>query len=144
MTASDQEPLSFQTSRSFQFLYLLPILLAAALAVDLLLNARTSDWPPVILALLLAVYTVPRALARVDLDDQAFSLHMPLKKPRQVALRQLISFERSGRMGRALILRYHPMHDDGRIDIEEELFLGLPPLEQQYDLEERLQAAMSS
>ena len=141
MTASDQEPLSFQTSRSFQFLYLLPILLSAALAVDLVLNARTSDWPPVALTLLLAVYTVPRALARVDLDDKALSLHMPLKKPQQIALRQLVSFERSSRMGRALILRYHPM-DDGLIDSANELFLGLPPLEQQYELEERLQAAI--
>ena len=42
MTDTIQEPLRFQTSRSFQFLYLLPILLAAALAVDLVLNGRSS------------------------------------------------------------------------------------------------------
>lgn len=143
MNASDQEPLSFPTSRTFQFLYLLPILLAVALVVDLLLNARTSNWAPLAFALLLAVFTVPRSLARVQLEDDLLSLHMPLKKPRQLALRQLVSFERSGRMGRALILRYHPLDDNGRIDSADELFLGLPPLEQQYDLEERLQAAIS-
>lgn len=143
MTTSEPQLLSLQTSRSFQFLYLLPILLAAALAVDLLLNGRTANGAPLILALLLAVYSVPRALARVDLDDQTLSLHRPLKKPQQIARRQLVSFERSGRMGRALILRYHPMDADGRIDSAVEQFLGLPPLEQQYDLEARLQAALS-
>lgn len=138
MTESELEALHLRTSRSFQFLYLLPILLAVALAVDLVLNDRSSNWLFVIGALLLALVTVPRALARVELENELLSVSMPLRAPKQVHLRQLVGFERSGRMGRALILRYHPMDEQGRLDIANEDFLGLPPLEQQADLEARL------
>lgn len=140
---ADSEPLHFQTSRSFQFLYLLPILLAAALTVDLVLNGRASNWPLVIGALLLAAVTVPRALARVDLADELLSLNVPLHAPKQVGLRQLVGYERSGRMGRSLILRYHPMDEQGRLDIASEQFLGLPPLEMQADLEAQLERVVT-
>ncbi|MEZ4767793.1 MAG: hypothetical protein R2844_05135 [Caldilineales bacterium] len=139
----DTDPLRFQTSRTFQFLYLLPILLAGALLVDLVVGGGASSWPLIIGALLLALFTVPRALARVDLEDGVLSLRMPLRKPQQVALRQLVSYERSGRIGRALILRYHPVDDAGRVNTADEMFLGLPPLEQQMDLEERLEAVVN-
>ncbi|MCB0234480.1 MAG: hypothetical protein KDG58_09700 [Anaerolineae bacterium] len=139
MTDTIQEPLRFQTSRSFQFLYLLPILLAAALAVDLVLNGRSSNWPLIGGAIVLALVTVPRALARVDLQGDLLSLTMPLRAPKQVALDQLVGFERSGRMGRSLILRYHPMNEQGMADIASEQFLGLPPLEMQADLEAQLE-----
>ena len=139
MTDTIQEPLRFQTSRSFQFLYLLPILLAAALAVDLVLNGRSSNWPLIGGAIVLALVTVPRALARVDLQGDLLSLTMPLRAPKQVALDQLVGFERSGRMGRSLILRYHPMNEQGIADITSEQFLGLPPLEMQADLEAQLE-----
>lgn len=143
MTASDPEPLRFQTSRSFQFFYLLPILLAAALAVDLVLNARTSNWPLVIGALLLSAVTVPRALASVELEDARLSLIMPLRSAKRVDLRQVSGFERSGRVGRSLILRYHPLDEQGNLDSESEQFLGLPPLEQQADLEARLESIVN-
>lgn len=138
MTADGGDALHFQTSRGFQFLYLLPILLAAALVVDLILDGRSSNWPLIVGALVLAAVTVPRALARVDLQDDLLSLNMPLRAPKQVHLRQVVGLERSGRMGRSLILRYHPMDEQGRIDIASEQFLGLPPLEMQADLEAQL------
>lgn len=80
-----------------------------------------------------------RALARVDLQGDLLSLTMPLRAPKQVALDQLVGFERSGRMGRSLILRYHPMNEQGMADIASEQFLGLPPLEMQADLEAQLE-----
>ena len=143
MTADGGDALHFQTSRSFQFLYLLPILLAAALIVDLILNGRSSNWPLIIGALCWPSVTVPRALAHVDLQDGLLSLNMPLRAPKQVHLRQVVGFERSGRMGRSLILRYHPMDEQGRIDIASEQFLGLPPLEMQADLEAQLERVVA-
>ncbi len=143
MTESNQKPFYFRTSRSFQFLYLLPILLAAALIVDLILNGRSSNWPLIVGAFVLAVVTVPRALASVDLQDGLLSLHMPMRASKKVWLRQLVGFERSGRMGRSLILRYHPMDEQGRVDIASEQFLGLPPLEMQADLEAQLERVVT-
>lgn len=143
MNAGDPEPLRLQTSRSFQFLYLLPILLAVALLTDLVLNDRNSNWPLVVGALLLALVTVPRALARVDLEDERLSLSMPLRSPKRVYLRQVSGYERSGRVGRSLILRHHPLDEQGNLDSENEQFLGLPPLEQQTDLEARLESIVN-
>ena len=143
MTTDDGDALHFQTSRSFQFLYLLPILLAAALIVDLILNGRNSNWPLIIGAFVLAAVTVPRALASVDMKDDLLSLNMPLRAPKQVSMCQLVGFERSGRMGRSLILRYHPMDEQGLLDFASEQFLGLPPLEMQADLEAQLERVVS-
>lgn len=143
MTADGGDALHFQTSRSFQFLYLLPLLLAAALIVDLILNGRSSNWPLIVGAFVLAAVTVPRALASVDLQEGLLSLNMPLRAPKQVQLRQLVGFERSGRMGRSLILRYHPLNEQGLVDVASELFLGLPPLEMQTDLEAQLERVVT-
>lgn len=143
MTADGGDALHFQTSRSFQFLYLLPLLLAAALIVDLILNGRSSNWPLIVGAFVLAAVTVPRALASVDLQEGLLSLNMPLRAPKQVHLRQLVGFERSGRMGRSLILRYHPLNEQGLVDVASELFLGLPPLEMQADLEAQLERVVT-
>lgn len=140
--AADPAPVRFQTSRGFQFFYLLPLLLAAAALTDALINRRPANWPIVVGALLLAVITVPRALARVELDGDLLRLYQPLRAPKQVALRQLCGVERSRRMGHTLLLRYYPLNQRGQIDLAEECFLGLPPLEQQVDLETHLFAAV--
>ena len=57
---------------------------------------------------------------------------MPLRAGKQVALDQLVGFERSGRMGRSLILRYHPMNEQG-MATSPASNSGLPPLEMQAD-----------
>lgn len=91
---------------------------------------------------LLAAVTVPRAWAKVLLAGEELSLHVPLRRPRRVQLRQLISFESAGRWWGALLLRYHPMDERGRLDIANQEFLALVPLRDQYVLEQRLQAAV--
>ena len=85
-----------------------------------------------------------RALARVELADNRLILSTPLRAPRSIDLRQLVSYERSGRIGHSLILRYRPADEQGRQDVDNEQFLGLPPLDRQFELEERLDAAIQS
>lgn len=144
MTAANSEALRFQTSRTFQFLYLLPVLLLVALLADLVVGGSAPSWPLIAGALLLALFTVPRALARAELADNRLILSTPLRAPRSIDLRQLVSYERSGRIGHSLILRYRPADEQGRQDVDNEQFLGLPPLDRQFELEERLDAAVQS
>lgn len=139
MTAAPSEPASFTTSRSFQFFYLLPVLLAGALVVDRFVNGRSGSWPWILGALLLAGVTVPRALARVEVDGERLTLFRPLHAPQQLPLRRLVSMERSSRIGHALILRYRPAEEAAPEEAGDD-FLGLPPLAGQADLEALLQA----
>lgn len=142
-SASDEAeaggPLTFRTSRGFQMLYSAPVLLIALLAADLF-----RLWSPTTLFLIgltvaVAAVSLPRGWARVILDESKLTLQMPLRKPRTVHLRQLVRVERTQRPGHALVLRYRPMDERGRLDIANEEFLGLPPLEMQDRLEARLQ-----
>jgi hypothetical protein len=134
MEDSSAPQTSFAVSRGFQFLYLLPLLLAAALLVQQVRSATPDGWLALLMALALAGITVPRALARVEIDGDLLTLRVPLRSTRQVELANVVDVERSARIGRALILRYRPLPGAG------EHFLGLPPLEGQEVLEQRLRA----
>lgn len=133
---------TFRPSPLFQVFYLAPILLAVVFLVAFVRQPTRENGVIVAAIVIVAILAVPRALARVTLEEDVLTLSMPLRQPRALRLRQLISVERSSRVGHALLLRYHPMDDRGRLDIAGEAFLGLVPLEEQYLLEERLRAVV--
>lgn len=130
----------YRTNALFRVLYLLPALLAVAFALQAVRQPDLSNGLGFTLCLLLLAVSVPRALARVVVDDSQLRLEAPFRQPRNVYFRQLIAIERSSRLGNALLLRYHPMDERGRLDIANQQFLSLPPLEQQHLLEEQLRA----
>ena len=133
---------TFRVQPGFQFFYTLPVLLAAAVLVDALLAPAADKWLLLALTLAIAAISLPRGWSKVTLADGRLSLHTPLRRPRTVDLRGLVGLEASPRLGRALVLRYHPVDEHGRPEPASEAVLGLPPLQDQTMLEERLQAAI--
>ncbi len=133
---------TFRVQPGFQFFYTLPVLLAAAVLVDALLTPAADKWLLLALTLAIAAISLPRGWSKVTLADGRLSLHTPLRRPRVVDLRGLVGLEASPRLGRALVLRYHPVDAHGRPEPAGEAVLGLPPLQDQTMLEERLQAAI--
>lgn len=138
--ASSGEELKLRVKPGFQFFYTLPLLLALAIFVDALLTPAADKWLFLLLVLALAAISVPRGWSRVTLEGDQLTLHTPLRRPRAVDLRHLIAVEISPRLGQALVLRYHPADEQGRPDLHDEAFLGLPPLEQQTRLEDILRS----
>jgi len=132
------EPTTFRIKPSYQFFYSLPVLLALAQIVDIILAPSRSKGLVLVLILIVALLTVPLAWTKVRFERDRVTLQAPLRKPRSVELRQLVQLEESSRRWHSLILRYHPIDEQGRMDRSTEAFLSLPPLEDQLALEERL------
>ncbi|MEA3337119.1 MAG: hypothetical protein U9R25_14510 [Chloroflexota bacterium] len=132
----------FRTSWGFRLLYLVPLLLVLLALVTQVKSPAQYGWLLVLLAIVFSVMTVPRALTKVIVDDESLVVNTPLRKSTVIYLRQLVSVERSPRVGHALLLRYHPMDERGRLDIANQEFKGLPPLEQQEQLLDLLKGAV--
>lgn len=129
---------TFHVKPGFQFFYTLPVLLALAILVDALSAPAREKWPFLLLVLGLAAISVPRGWSTVTLEDDRLTLHTPLRRPRTVDLRQLLAVETSPRAGAALVLRYQSESPPGQPDDTGEAVLGLPPLQNQAALVERL------
>jgi hypothetical protein len=132
---------TFRAKPGYQFFYSLPMLLALALLVDIVLAPEGTKVLALVLVLVAAAVTVPLGWARVVLEHEQLSLQAPLRKPRALERQQLVSFEESSRLWRSLILRYHPIDRSGGIDRGSEAFLSLPPLDDQPALEAWLRDA---
>ena len=137
------EPTTFRIKPSYQFFYSLPVLLALAQVVDIILAPNRTKGLVLFLILIVALLSVPLAWTKVVLDRDRLIVQTPLRKPRSVELRQLVQLEESSRRWHSLILRYHPVDGQGRMDRSTEAFLSLPPLEDQVALEERLRKGVS-
>jgi hypothetical protein len=134
--------MTFRVQPGFQFFYTLPVLLAVAVLVDALLAPAADKWLLLLLTLAIAAMSVPRGWSKVTLEGNRLALHTLLRQPRMLDLHSLTGMEASPRLGRALVLRYHPADAHGQPDPASEAVLGLPPLQDQFLLEERLQAAI--
>jgi hypothetical protein len=130
----------FRVKPGFQFFYTLPVLLALAIFVDALFAPAADKWLFLLLVLILAAISVPRGWSKVTLEGGRLTLHTPLRRPRTLDLRHLAAVETSPRIGQALVLRYHPVDEHGRPDLQREAILGLPPLEDQARLEDILRS----
>lgn len=142
--ASQDERLELRVRPSFQFFYSLPLLLAVAILVDALLAPAADKWLFLLLVLALGAVSLPRGWSKVTLEGHRLTVHAPLRRPRQLDLRRLATVDASPRLGQALLLRYHPDDPQGQPDLTREAVLALPPLQDQYLLEARVQAILDS
>ena len=137
------DPTTFRIKPSYQFFYSLPVLLALAQIVDIMIALNRTKGLVLFLILIVALLSVPLAWTKVVLDRDHLIVQTPLRKPRSVELRQLVQLEESSRRWHSLILRYHPIDEQGRMDRSTEAFLSLPPLEDQLALEKWLRRSVS-
>ena len=73
--------------------------------------------------------------ARVETSARSVTLTRPFVAPRTVEYRQLFSVSESGRVGgRSISLVYHPLRDDGLLDLDDARSLILPEVENQDQL----------
>lgn len=82
------------------------------------------------------------AFAWAEFDGETFVYHTPLRKSHHVQRKQLALVEMGGRKNEAIIVGYHPLNEDGLIDLEKVKYINCVPLEGQNELFELLLAAM--
>jgi hypothetical protein len=85
-----------------------------------------------------ALWQIP---ARVETAPRSITLTRPFISPRTVEYRQLFSVTENGRVGgRSISLVYHPLRDDGLLDLDDARSLILPEVENQEALLELLES----
>jgi len=77
--------------------------------------------------------------SRVALDLQGLSLHAPFQSQR-VEYRQLDAAGEAGRLVRRIVVTYHPLRDNGLLDLDELRSVTLPAVDQQIELLALLEA----
>ncbi|NOX63605.1 MAG: hypothetical protein GXP42_16905 [Chloroflexi bacterium] len=80
--------------------------------------------------------------ARVEFDGQTLTYRSILRSGHRIDLTQIDSVSLEGRRTRALVIMYHPLDKEKRIDVERLKFINMPPLQNQEDLYERLMEAL--
>ncbi|MCC6165812.1 MAG: hypothetical protein IT329_01165 [Caldilineaceae bacterium] len=89
-------------------------------------------------ALALMLWYVRSWGSRVTLEPRRLRLQRPLDADTVVEFRQLAGVSEEGRFGQSILLHYHPLAADGRVELEEIRSLALPALQGQAALLEIL------
>ncbi|MBW7881105.1 MAG: hypothetical protein H3C34_00460 [Caldilineaceae bacterium] len=79
--------------------------------------------------------------SRIQTDDRSITLRR-LGGQRRIEYRQLSDAGEAGRLIRGLVLLYHPLRDDGLVELDELRSLMLPAVENQEVLLQRLEERM--
>lgn len=98
---------------------------------------RTGDTFVVLFFVVVLVSAVAMSLgslAQATWEDDVLSYRLPLRPLRRLHRKQIIDVEVVGRRTRALLIRYHPLDERGRIDSGQEAFLNMTPLQDQMIL----------
>ena len=121
----------------------LALITASALAAGLCAWSlwRQFDWI-VLLFLLGCLYATltfsVQWRSHVALDAHGLSLHSPLRRHR-IEFRQLDAVHEAGRVTRRLVVTYHPLQENGLVDLETLRAVALPAVERQDELLATLQ-----
>ena len=82
------------------------------------------------------------AFAWAEFDGETFVYHTPLRKPHRVRRGQLELVEMGGRRNEAIIVGYHPLREDGTVDLDAMKYINCVPLEGQGELYDQLMALL--
>lgn len=76
--------------------------------------------------------------SRVEVDGEGLRLVAPFAR-RHVQFRQLDGATEAGRLLRVIVVTYHPLQENGLLDLDDLRSVTLPAVNQQYDLLELLE-----
>jgi len=129
-----------------RYMLMIAIALICAFALGWML-LRSFDWGTLIFlafAAGLLVIALSSLFSRVEVEDQGIRLARPLLPDIAISYRQLSEVTEEGRLQRVILILYHPLRDDGLVDLDDLRSQALPALEEQAELLELLQAKTPS
>ncbi len=89
-----------------------------------------------------AVVYLRWTLMRLELTANGVTVHAPLRSPRHILFRQMITCDEAGRISPGLSLVYWPVSADGLVDMDTPRTLFLPAVARQAELLEALEERM--
>ena len=87
-----------------------------------------------VISLGIVIWAIWTLFSRVELRKESITVRNPLGKRTTVEFRQVVNAIESGRMGNSISLLYHPIGEDGLIDLEDADTLFLPKVQNQSEL----------
>lgn len=133
---------SYASHFRYRLLVLLCLLLAVGFGWNLTRGLALDTLFFLLLSLALIGWLVYVILSRVEVNADELTLLAPLRAPRRVSFRQLISVSENGRFNPVITLLYHPRRADGLLDLDEARSLILPAVSDQQELLEMLEASL--
>jgi len=131
--------MEFQTHLRYKFLAVLSLVMVLLFTWTLYQSFAGGSLFFLLACLGTGLWYLWVGFSRVRLSATGVELNLPLGAPREVAFRQLVSVSESGRIGRSITLIYHPLLDDGFLDLEQVQSLALPEVLKQQTLLENLE-----
>lgn len=134
------ETRTFRAHPRYTIFAIVSLVMAGLLAWQLWERWESATLLFVLIALGLAIWSAHLILARVTVEDDRIIYHRAPFAPRVVEFRQFINVYEEGRLGRAILVAYHPFDAQGLLDLEDAGALTLPALMDQRILLDELQA----
>lgn len=128
------EARTFRAHPRYTIFALVSLIMAGLLTWQLVQRWETATLLFVLIALGLALWSAHLILARVMLEGNRITYHRPPFPPRVVEFRQFINVYLEGRVGRSILVAYHPYSAQGLLDLEHAEALTLPALVDQTAL----------
>ncbi len=124
----------YRPTPRYLFFALAGLVMTGLFAWDLTRRADAGSALYLMISVALVLWNARIALTRVALLPDRITLTAPLARPRQIEFRQLMSVTEEGRMGRALLVAYHPHAGNGLLDLDDVETAALPMLQDQDTL----------
>jgi hypothetical protein len=127
---------------TYRFIFILCLGLALLFAWELWRVVTIGALLFLLISLALALWAGRALTARVQLTANGLCRHSLLQTPHCVEFRQLVGVSEEGRFNLVLVLTYHPMLDNGLLDLDAIQTLMLPAVRQQETLLAQLRAKL--
>lgn len=121
----------YRPTPRYLFFALVSLIMVGLFGWDLARRVEVGTAVFLVISLGLMLWNVRAALTRVALLPDRLTLTMPISRPREIEFRQLMSVTEEGRMGRALLVAYHPHAGNGLLDLDDVETAALPMLQDQ-------------
>ena len=134
----DELPVRYTPTPMFQFAAFLLAVASLWFAINVWGNPNVISIIVFVGVLMITVGMVFGAFARATYDGETLVYRVPLRPKLTIHRNQIIKVTLEGRRTRALVIGFHPRAEDGRIELERAEYVNLVPLQDQWDLQERL------
>jgi hypothetical protein len=135
----DELPSHYTPTPLFQFTALLLAAASVWLAINVWQNPNVISMIVFVGVFVITVGMVFSAFARASYDDETLTYYVPLRPKLIIQRSQIVQVSLEGRRTRALVIGFHPRAEDGRIESERIQYVNLVPLQDQWELLERLE-----
>ena len=128
----------FPVQRSYGLIAIVSLAVAGLFAWSLLQAPEMPSYLFLATSLGVLGWSVRMALTTVSLTPSQLIVRIPLARPHNVEFGQILSVTEEGRIGKSIVVAYHPRTEDGLLDLDSARAVVLPAVKDQETLLEQL------